>query len=292
MKGILRTLMREPLVQFVVAGAGLFLLFQARASQDGEPDRIVVDATRIEQMASGFARTWQRTPTEAELKGLIDDHVREEIAAREARRLGLDQDDTLIRRRLRQKLEFLVEDDVQEAAPSDDELRAWLDANPDGFRLDPEVSFKQVLVSPYSLGGMTDADIERLRARLAAMGPEAVASELGEPLRLLPDALERASRREVAALFGEPFADRVLGLPLNRWGGPAESAYGIHLVLVTHRAPGRVPPLAEVREGVARDLLAARRAQRLDAMYRHLLERHPVVVAQPPRVSAGRTVVP
>ena len=72
------------------------------------------------------ARVWQRPPTAEELKGLIDDHVKEEILSREAIKLGLDQNDTIIRRRLRQKMEFLAEDFAATAEPTDAELEAYL----------------------------------------------------------------------------------------------------------------------------------------------------------------------
>lgn len=284
----LKALLREPMVQFLTAGAGLFLLFQWGGAPDGEPGRITVSASQVEHLTVGFTRMRQRPPTESELEGLVDDHVREEIAAREARRLGLDRDDTLIRRRLRQKLEFLVEDDGQSASPSDGELQAWLDAHPDAFRRDPDVAFRHVLVSRAQGGGEADAEAQALLARLTALGPGADVSKLGDSLRLLPDEVELTPRRDVARLFGETFADRVLGLPSGRWAGPVESGYGAHLVLVTHRTPGRLPALAEVREQVARDVLGVRRAQRLEAMYQRLLERHPVIVERPTPPRAAR----
>jgi hypothetical protein len=283
----LRAVLADPMAHFLAAGAGLFLLFQWSGAQDGEPDRIVVGASQVEHLTLGFARTWQRPPTPGELKGLIDDHVREEIATREARRLGLDRDDTLIRRRLRQKLEFLVED-AQAAHPAEAELQAWLDAHPDAFRRDPQVAFRHVLLSRARRGAAAAADAEQLLARLSTLGPAVDVSRLGDPLRLLPHEVELASRREVAGLFGEAFADRVLALPPGRWAGPVESGYGLHLVLVTEREPGRLPALSEVRERVLHDLLAARRAQRLEAMYQQLLERHPVVVEQPAPTAAPR----
>lgn len=284
----LKTFLREPMVQFLAAGAGLFLLFQWGGPPDDETSRITVGASQIEHLTVGFTRMRQRPPTESELKGLIDDHVREEIAAREARRLGLDRDDTLIRRRLRQKLEFLVEDDGQSASPSDAELQAWLDAHPDAFRRDPDVAFRHVLVSRARRGGAANAEAQALLARLTALGPGADVSGLGDPLRLLPDEVELTPRRDVAGLFGETFTDRVLGLPPGRWAGPVESGYGLHLVLVTHRTPGRLPALAEVRDLVVRDVLGSRRAQRLEAMYRRLLERHVVIVERPARARGTR----
>jgi parvulin-like peptidyl-prolyl isomerase len=270
MRSLLGALLREPMVQFLAAGAGCFLLFQWSGSGEVTADRVLVTSAHVQHLSVGFARTWQRPPTEAELKGLIDEHVRDEIAAREARRLGLDRDDTLVRRRLRQKLEYLVEDDAQAAPPPEAELQAWLDAHPDTYRRDPQVAFRQVLVSA--------AAARPLLARLTALGPGADVADLGDPLRLLPGEVGPSPRREVAGLFGDAFADGVLGLPPGRWAGPIQSGYGLHLVVVAQRTPGQLPALAEVREQVVADVLAARRVQRIEAMYRRLLERHPVVI--------------
>ena len=284
-----RAILREPIVHFLVAGAGLFLLFQWGRPPAPAPERITVSAGQVEHLAVAFARARQRPPTPDELKGLIDDHLREEMAAREGRRLGLDRDDTLIRRRLRQKLEFLVEDDAQTAAPADAELQAWLDAHRDAYLRDPEVAFRHVVVSRAQRGSAADADARELLARLTALGPEADVSGLGDPLRMVPDEIEATSQTEVAALFGERFATAVVDLRPGRWVGPVESGYGLHLVLVTRRTAGRLPPLPEVRAQVARDTLAARRAQRLEAMYRQLSDRYPVVVETPSPTIAART---
>ena len=112
MKSRMKALLREPLVHFLLLGGLLFLFFEWRGSGGPTSSRIVITPGLVEHLASGFGRTWQRPPTDAELKGLIDDYVKEEIATREAVGMGLDRDDTIIRRRLRQKLEFLVEDAV------------------------------------------------------------------------------------------------------------------------------------------------------------------------------------
>ena len=119
---LIKRLAREPLVHFIALGALLFL-YSAWRGGGASSSRIVVTPARIEHLAAGFARTWQRPPTAEELKALIDDYVREEVATREAVSLGLDDDDTILRRRLRQKFEFLVEEAAAAAAPSDQELR-------------------------------------------------------------------------------------------------------------------------------------------------------------------------
>ena len=114
--------------------------------------RITITPGVVEHLAAGFAKTWQRPPTQPELKGLIDDYVKEEIATREAVAMGLDRDDTIIRRRLRQKLEFLIEDASEQAPPTDAELQAWLDKNPQAVRLESHVALRQVYFSAEKHG--------------------------------------------------------------------------------------------------------------------------------------------
>ena len=169
----MKSILREPLVHFLLLGGLLFLFFEWRGSGGPTSSRIVITPGLVEHLASGFARTWQRPPTDAELKGLIDDYVKEEIATREAVGMGLDRDDTIIRRRLRQKLEFLVEDAASSAPPTDAELQAWLDEHPQSFRAEPQLAFRQVYVSPERRGASAATDAEKLLARLRAKGKDA-----------------------------------------------------------------------------------------------------------------------
>ena len=120
--------------------------------------RIVITPGQIDAMVASFARTWQRPPTEPELKGLVDDYVREEMATREAVAIGLDRDDTIIRRRLRQKLEFLAADSVDSVPPTDAELQSWLAEHPDAFRTEGEVAFRQVYLNPEKRGAAVEGD--------------------------------------------------------------------------------------------------------------------------------------
>ena len=133
----MKRLLREPLLHFLLLGAGLFVAYGLRPhpGRDEAAGRIVVTQGQIENLADGFARAWQRPPTSEELAGLIRDHVREEVYCREAIALGLDKDDTVIRRRLRQKLEFVSEDLAGDAEPTDGDLRAYFAAHQDAFRV-------------------------------------------------------------------------------------------------------------------------------------------------------------
>jgi hypothetical protein len=268
---------REPLLHFLALGALLFLLFNWRGGGGAGSNRIVITPGQIDSMVASFGRTWQRPPTEQELKGLVDDYVREEIATREAMGLGLDRDDTVIRRRLRQKLEFVAEDTIDATPPTDAQLRAWLEAHPEAFRTEPRVALRQVYVSPDRRGAAADADATALLAKLNAVGPDAPIDDLGDTL-MLPRDLERSSRTDVARQFGEGFADAIVKVEPGRWAGPLRSGYVLHLVFVRERTDARSPALADVRPFVEREFLADRRKRQLDAMYERLRERYRVTV--------------
>jgi hypothetical protein len=254
--------LREPLLHFLVLGALIFGAFALRADRQGAPaDRIVVGPGEIEHLASGFARTWQRPPTPAELDGLIDDYVRDEVYYREGVALGL-------------------EDATEGPPPSDDVLQTFLAAHPERYRREPELSFRQVFVNPDRRGDRARDDAEALLARLAAAGPAVDTAALGDPI-MLPADLDQVGPSEVARVFGDAFADRVAALELSRWSGPVESGYGLHLVFVRSRSEGRLPPLADVRNAVARDVTAAERKRMVEAAYRQLRTRYEVVIERP-----------
>ena len=197
----------------------------------GADRQIVVSEADIDRLAAGFSRTWHRPPAADELQAQIQDYIREEVLYRTALALGLDKDDTIIRRRLRQKMEFLFEDTVP--PPQEAELRAYLQAHPEKFRTQPLISFRQVFVSK-SRGGAAEADARQILARLVSAAPGA-ANE-GDAL-LLGEGFSRTPLDRIAALFGEGFAQAVAQSAPGRWVGPLRSAYGLHLVLVTAVEP-------------------------------------------------------
>jgi hypothetical protein len=275
------SLLREPLVHFLLIGGALFALFRWTGGSGGpDSNRIVIGPGQVEHLAGTFARTWSRPPTHEELKGLVDEYVREEMATREARSMGLDREDTVIRRRLRQKLEFLVEDAAEAVPPTEAELQAWLDAHPETYRREPQVAFRQVFLSPDRRGKATEAEAKALLRRLERAGPGADIEGLGDSI-MLPDEFDLAPLSLASRTFGNDFARRLEEIEPGHWTGPVRSGYGLHLVLVRERVEGRAPALDDVRDAVVRDLLASRRKQRLEAMYDKLLARYTVVIEMP-----------
>lgn len=287
----MRSLLREPLLHFLGIGALLFLLFNWKGAGGPGSSRIVITPGQVDAMAAGFARTWQRPPSERELKGLLDDYVREEMATREAMAMGLDRDDTIIRRRLRQKLEFVAEDSVDATPPTDADLEAWFAAHADTFRTEPEVAFRQVYLNPDRHGAALDRDAARLLAQLSATGAEADVTTIGDPL-MLPNDVERSTRADVARQFGDEFAGAVLESETGRWVGPLRSGYGLHVVWVRERHEGRTPALAEVRAVVAREFTSARRTRELNAMYERMLKRYQVTIEKRPAAPQPTTAPP
>ncbi len=277
----LKKLMREPLAHFVLLGAGLFAWSALWGQPGTRNERIVVTEAHVARLIEIFGRTWQRPPTERELQGLVDEHIKEEILYREALAMGLDRDDTIIRRRLRQKMEFLSEDLAAQNDPTDEELEAYLAEHVERFRIEGPLSFAHVYISIDRRGDKAIDDAKALLARLNR-DPEAsgdVAS-LGDRLPL-PSGYESTTASEIAKMFGRAFAERVSGLPVGEWSGPVESGYGLHLVLVSERSEDRMPELAEVREAVTRDWRVREREQTNEALFQMLREKYRVVVEFP-----------
>ena len=273
----IKKLLREPLVHFLLIGAALFLMFNiTNDPADDQSNRIVVSPGQVEQLAAVFSRTWLRQPTHDEMIGLVKQHVRDEVYYREALAMGLDQNDPLIRRRLRKKLEFILEDLTLENETSDAVLVEFMQQHPDKFRLGPQVTFQQLYINPNKNRDL-DADSQRMLASLSSgVAPES----LGDPT-LLPYEYNLATEWDIARSFGEAFSRQVIELKPGAWSGPLYSGLGGHLVRVSERREGRLPELAEIRDLVEREYLALRRRELKDLAYQQLLEGYEVIIEPP-----------
>jgi hypothetical protein len=277
---MLRSLLREPLVHFLLLGAALFLLdaWLRPAVAPAANTEIVVSEARIRSLAQNFRRTWQRPPTQEEQDGLVEAHVREEVFYREALALGLDRDDAIVRRRLQQKMEFVAEEAAALAKPSDEELAKYLEAHADAFRVEPRVTFIQVYLDPRKRAASLESDAKRLLHALDAAGPNADPARAGDRLLLLEPRYENATQSEIARVFGAAFAAALVGQPTGTWSGPIKSGYGVHLVRVESVIQGGVPALADVRPLVEREWTNAKRQELSSAFYEKLRAKYQVTV--------------
>jgi hypothetical protein len=269
-------LIREPLVHFLLLAGLIFAAHGLLVGRTVTEEAIEVTPAKLEQMASIFARTWQRPPTADELKGLIDDYVKEEIYVREAMRLGIDKDDTVIRRRLRMKMEFLNDAEAEVAPASDADLSAYLAAHPDKFQKAPRIAFEQVYLDASKRGAAAEADAAAL---LAALGKDdTLMVRAGDPT-LLPPSIPLSEPQGIAQQFGDDFAAAVVALPAGGWQGPIASGYGLHVVKVTQQEAGRLPGLAEIRPQVEREWMNDRRKAMAREKLDELLKRYSVTIA-------------
>jgi len=289
----MKKLLDEPLLHFLLIGAAIFaMFFVVRGSDDARPneEQIVVSAGKVEHLAALFARTWQRPPTRAELEALIEDFIREEAAYREGMAMGLDRDDTIIRRRIRQKLDFVAEDLAAQIEPTDEDLKAHLAAHADAFRVEPRLSFRQVYFDPQSRGEALADDIAEVIGVLSG-DPSIDAAALGDRI-LLEHAYASVSQRDVANLLGAEFAEAIAELEVGAWHGPIRSGYGAHAVIVDEKREGRLPELDEVRDAVLREWENERRLEMIDAFYKALVEKYEVIVEWPGADADGQAAEP
>lgn len=276
MRSAMARILGEPLVQFLAIGAVIVAVAMLvdRPPPPAGNERIVVDGARIAELENLAARTWQRQPTEADLARLVEAYVREEILSREARKLGLDQDDSIIRQRLAQKMTFLMEPPPGASEASDEALEAFLAQNIARYRDEPRIAFQQVYLSPQIHKGALDDDAAAI---LAALRQGADPAALADPTQL-PATVDETAIGNVRRVFGPDFAKALMALPEGTWSGPVPSPFGSHLVrIASHREPPE-PTLASVRAAVERDYRLERQKAHVEERYRTLRARYDVVI--------------
>lgn len=266
-----RASLREPLVHFLFVG---FLIFILSAWRGGDVDpasrNITIDEAQVARLSTGWEATWRRPPNEREIDALIREYIKEEVYYREALRLGLDEDDNVIRRRLRSKMEFLAVAQIENARPDEAVLTAWLERYPARFGADTVISFDQIYLGQDNDG----------RTVAKAIDAGADWTRLGEAISL-PKSLENVKKAEVARLFGGDFAKTVVALAADDWQGPLSSGFGVHLVRVRKVASPSKPLLSDVRQAVENDWRTATLKQREASAYQALLDGYTIRIAKP-----------
>jgi hypothetical protein len=272
-------LLRDPLLHFITLGAVLFGIYALASGllQRDDARRIEIGPSQVEFLTGTFERQWGRPPTPQELGGLIDSRVREEVLYREALAVGLDRDDTVVRRRMVQKIEMLTQDLALLADPTEAELRSYFEERREDYRIPPHLSFSHVYFNADRRGDSVEDDAWRVLAELRAEAPTPHrAPERGDATMIDSDYVQ-ARPDEVRRLFGERFAEALFELEPG-WQGPVVSGYGLHLVYVGERIESRVPEFQEVRDRLVDDFNRVRRERAADALYESLAERYEVTI--------------
>jgi parvulin-like peptidyl-prolyl isomerase len=275
---------REPLVHFLVIGAALFVLYGFMGQQNTEEQErvITITAGEIGWLTDSWQKRWNRPPTPEEREGLIKQYLREMILYREAVAMGLDRDDTVIRRRLAQKLEFLTQDLISPQPPEQDELQSYFEAHMDRYQPPDLITLTQVFLDPDKRGNQTLKDAETVKAKLNGLKqvPQD-AKSFGDPFMLQSYYPER-SEAELAKLFGRGFAEPVFKLPPQQWHGPVLSGYGVHLVYVHDLQESEPPKLTEIEAQVRQDWENDKREQLNEQYIASLMGRYDVTIEDAP----------
>jgi hypothetical protein len=297
----MKRLTKEPLFHFLLIGAVLFGVYAWRnrgAPSETKTRQVRVSEDDVLWLKENWAKQWQREPTRDELRGLVTEFLKEELLAREAREMGLDQNDIVVRRRLAQKVEFLVQDTAQLVEPTEDDLRKFYASHPERFSEPARVSFTHIY---FSREKRKDAAADAKAALVYLRDPQPPArhspgegestrnpqpSELGDCL-LLDSDFPEVDQQAVAGQFGEKFATVVFALPAGSWHGPIESGYGLHLVRVLSQTPARQREFARVRLQVLDRWREQRQQESNRGYFAALLKKYDVVMDETVRPLIG-----
>ena len=282
--------LREPLLHFLLLGGALFVVYGYLEPRVGAADasrQIRLTPDELLQLGTFFQSQWRRPPTVEEFSRLVEDRVRQEVLYREALAMGLDRDDTIVKRRMAQKMQFLAEDVAAQREPDRAELEAWYAKNPDKFALPGRINFRQLYFSPDRRGARAREDAEQALAKLAGQPVDArVASTFSDPF-MLQDYYGDRSSEQIAKEFGPVFAQAIFRARPGVWQGPIESGFGWHLIFVDSFIPGRVPAFAEVEPDVKTAWLGEQKAQAWDRAYKAMRAKYTVLLPAVPEGASG-----
>ena len=269
----MRKFINEPITAFLFIGVLLYLAHSLILQSDqASAKKIIISPEQKKQLIAQFSRTWMRAPTETEFQNLIQNYIRDEVYYREAMAMGLDQDDPVLRQRLRQKLEMLMDNMATATVPGDQVLMNYMNENREKFRLDHRLSFIQVYLNPEDHRNL----VSDAQAILKRLNDGADPLEVGDPA-LIDFRFNQLTGSEITQQFGIEFTEEILKITPGKWTGPVNSGFGAHLILVTERIDGRMPELSEIRRIVEREWMSERTKEVKNAAYQKLLENYEVV---------------
>lgn len=277
---------REPLFHFFAAGACIYLAFYAIADPQEEADErtVIVAAGEVEWLATAWKKRWNRPPTQQELDGILEQHVKETILYREALNMGLDKDDVVIRRRLSQKVEFLTFDLLQPPTPTDEELGTYFRENISNYTTEPRATITQIFFDPDRRGNSTLDDAKAAKTKLSEIsGTPTNVDHFGDEF-LLQSYFPDKSLSEISREFGSGFAEPVFELEPGKWHGPVLSGFGTHLVYLHSRTDATEPPLDAVREKVVSNWTDFKRKEQNDEFLKKLVEQYTVIIEPVPNL--------
>jgi peptidyl-prolyl cis-trans isomerase C len=274
----------DSLVQFLLIGLALFLgySFLHRGQSEFAPShQIALTLDDLRAMDLSFQSQWQRQPTAQEFNGMVESKIQEEILYREGLKMGLDKDDTIVKRRMAQKMQFLAEDVAASHEPSAQELKGWFAKNAEQFALPSRVTFRHLFFGFDKRGQHAQQDAAAALMKLAGEPQNLPRAAASADAFMFEDYYADRTAEQLASEFGPTFALGMFSLKPGAWRGPVESGYGWHLVFIDSIIPGRIPQFEEVEPDVHTAWLAAQKAQAWQDAYSRMRARYTVLVPVP-----------
>jgi peptidyl-prolyl cis-trans isomerase C len=285
----------EPLLHFLLIGLAVFAVYayMHRGRRGVESSRqIVLSLDDLQQMDAYFVSQWRRQPTPAEFQAMVEDKVREEVLYREGLGMGLDKDDTIVKRRMAQKVQFLSEDVTAAHEPSTAELKSWFEKNSSKFALPSRYTFRHLYFSPDKRRKNTEDNAAKALSKIAGQPEDSkLAVSLADPF-MFQDYYGDRTPEQLAKEFGPQFAVALEKVKLGSWQGPIESGYGWHLVFVDTVIPGRIPALEEIEPDVKTAWLGEQKATAWQRAYAEMRAKYVVLLPGPSDKEATQAPVP
>jgi len=291
-----RVWLREPLLHFLLIGAFLFIAYAILQRHNGgtpSSKQINLTVDDLTQVDAYFESQWHRPPTPEEFAAMVETKVQEEVLYREGLAMGLDQDDTIVKRRIAQKVHFLAEDVASAHEPTTAELKAWYEANSRTFALPGRTTFRHLYFSPDRRGQNAKEDATKALTKIARQPEDSrSAASLADPF-MFQDYYGDRTPEQLAKDFGPEFAQAIFRLKPGSWQGPIESGYGWHLIFIHSFTPGRIPAFEEIEPDVKTAWLTDRKQRAWDKAYAEMRAKYTVFLpTQADRQSANSTASP
>lgn len=277
--------LREPLLHFLLIGLVLFGLYAYKnrgRSGSQSPSQIVLSLDELATMEAYFESQWHRRPTPQEFQAMVEDKVKEEVLYREGLVMGLDKDDTIVKRRMAQKVQFLAEDVATAHEPSTAELKTWFEKNTEKFALPSRYSFRHIYFSPDKRGRNAHDDAAKALARIGGQPEDSALITPVADRFMFQNYYSDRTPGAIAKEFGPQFAVALEKVKPGSWQGPIESGFGWHLVFVDTVIPGRVPAFEEAESEVKTAWLGEQKAQAREKAYKSLRSKYTVLLPAPP----------
>ncbi len=265
--------LREPFLHFIVLGIALFVAFSWLNPSIDNANRIVIEENTIRALSLQFQAKWKREPSPQELEGLVDNYITTEVYAKEAMALGLDQNDPLIKKRLRQKMEYMSENAMSLFKPSDDVLKQYFENNKSTYMREPVFSFTQIYINPDKHKDNISNHVLEVREKL--LKKLSVSSDTS----LLPRDYSQLSAYQIDRELGMGFSEQLISLELGQWSEPIPSGVGLHFIKLIERDVGKLPDFEVVRDEVIRDYSFQKRKATLEEQKALLLSKYDIEVA-------------